>query len=101
MSIGRVVRPFRTFVRLLVKRDPVAGQKYSTSQVVPACSGGHFVFVWSLYGRERKNGASTCDLAEITSLFGRRGSRSGSGAEPQSELRTYSRNGRRNLQRRG
>ena len=62
MSIGRVVRPFRTFVRLLVKRDPVAGQKYSTSQVVPACSGGHFVFVWSVYGRERKNGASTCDL---------------------------------------
>ena len=37
--------------------------------MVPACSGGHFVFVWSVYGRERKNGASTCDLAEITSLL--------------------------------
>ena len=36
--------------------------------MAPACSGGHFVFAWPVYGRERKNGASTCDLGEITSL---------------------------------
>ena len=37
--------------------------------MVPAWYDGRFVLVWSMYGRVRKNGASTCDFAEERPLL--------------------------------